>query len=91
MTFSVFSWRGKTRTPRVRRSPSRNRPSLEILEARELLALSFLSQASMDPPLLDTASGAIIKPFRVQSTSVAGAITLSLREQSSSGTRTFVA
>ena len=87
MTFSIFCWRKKTRTPRVRRTPSRNRPSVEILEARELLALNFLSLASpTDPPMLDTASGAIIKPFRVQSTSGASAITVSLTEQSSSGT-----
>src|SRR5262245_40582082 len=86
MMFSIFSWRKKTRTPRVRRTPTRNRPSLEMLEARELLALDFLSQASTDPPVLDTASGAIIKPFRVQSTSGASSITLSLSEQSSSGT-----
>ena len=66
MKFPLFSWRKKARTSRVRRTPCRYRPRLEILEARELLALNFLSQASADPPVLDTASGAIIKPFRVQ-------------------------
>src|SRR5262249_5589001 len=38
MKFSLFSWRKQTRTPRVRRTPSRNRPSIEVLEARELLS-----------------------------------------------------
>jgi endoglucanase Acf2 len=80
MKFPLFSRRQKTRTPRGRRTPSRNRPSVEILEARELLALNFLSQP------LDTASGEVIKSFQVQSISGAGAITVSLTEQSSSGT-----
>jgi endoglucanase Acf2 len=64
----------------VRRTPPRYRPSFEGLEARELLALKFLSQP------LDTVSGEVIKSFQVQSTSGAGAITVSLTEQGSSGT-----
>src|SRR3954468_11474014 len=80
MKFSLFSWRKQTRTPRVRRTPSRNRPGIEVLEARELPALNFLS------PLPDTASGQVIKPFQVQSTSGAAAITVSLTDHGSSGT-----
>ena len=80
MRFSFFSRSKKTWSPRVRRTPRRNRPSLEILESRELLALKFLS------PPTDTASGDVMKSFQVQSTSGASAITVSLTEQSSSGT-----
>ena len=74
------SWCKKIRPLRSRRLPARNRPSFELLEARELPALNFLSQPT------DTPSGVVLKPFQVQSTSGATAITLSLTEQSSSGT-----
>src|SRR4051794_22725870 len=82
MNFSPFSWRKQTRTPLVRRTPSRNRPSIEILEARELPALHFLGQ-----PLMDTAPGQVMKSFQVQSTLGANVpVTVSLTEQSTNGT-----
>jgi hypothetical protein len=62
----------QTHTRRVNRTPSRTRASFELLEKRELLALSFLSQP------MDTVSGEVIKPFQVKSDTGASALTMSL-------------
>jgi hypothetical protein len=80
MKVPFFSWRKKSRTPCVRPTPSRNRPSIETLEARELLALDFVTQP------VSTATGLTMAQIRVHSDATTSVpITLSLSEQSSSG------